>query len=90
MQSLITVTCIPADWIARTADSRPAPAPWTRTSTSCIPFDTAWRAASWATIVAANAAGTSASGQTGDASNASDDDIVDAEIVDDAEGGEQS
>ena len=38
----------------------------------------------------ANAAGTSASGQTGDASNASDDDIVDAEIVDDAEGGEQS
>ena len=46
---------MPAAWIARTALSRPAPAPCILTSHSCMPFATAMRAASWATIVAAKA-----------------------------------
>ena len=46
---------MPAAWIARTALSRPAPAPCILTSHSCIPLATATLAASWATIVAANA-----------------------------------
>ena len=53
--SLIDVTFKPADCTARIADSRPAPGPWTLTSTSCIPWLTACRAASCATIVAAYA-----------------------------------
>ena len=41
--------------MARTALSRPAPAPCILTSHSCMPLATATRAASCATIVAANA-----------------------------------
>ena len=53
--SVICVTRMPAAWMARTALSRPAPAPCILTSHSCMPFATATRAASCATIVAANA-----------------------------------
>src|SRR6266496_3639331 len=40
---------------ARMADSRPEPGPLTLTSTSFMPCDMAWRAASWATCWAAKA-----------------------------------
>ena len=52
---MMHVTWMPTDWMARTADSRPAPAPCMRTSTSCMPRAKAVRAASWATMVAAKA-----------------------------------
>src|SRR5213075_2465410 len=45
----------PTAWMARTADSRPAPGPFTRTSTSFRPWPIAWRQASCATICAAYA-----------------------------------
>ena len=55
VMSLMRVTAMPEVAIARTADSRPAPAPWTRISTSCMPLATALRAHSCATIVPAKA-----------------------------------
>src|ERR1700728_3184329 len=53
--SLMTLISKPTAWIARTADSRPAPGPLTRTSTSFRPWPIACRHASWATICAAYA-----------------------------------
>jgi hypothetical protein len=51
--SLIEVTRMPAWLIARIADSRPPPGPFTRTSTSRIPASSALRAASPAACWAA-------------------------------------
>src|SRR5665213_4476637 len=53
--SLMVVISKPMACKARMADSRPEPGPLTRTSTSRIPCDIAWRAASWATCWAAKA-----------------------------------
>lgn len=51
--SRIVVTLIPAFAIARIADSRPPPGPFTRTSHCCIPASCAFLAASYAACCAA-------------------------------------
>src|ERR1700683_3357730 len=48
--SLIALMCKPEDAKARTADSRPAPGPFTRTSTDFIPY---WSRATPAAVIAA-------------------------------------
>src|SRR5277367_6979482 len=48
--SLIALMCKPEDASARTADSRPAPGPFTRTSTDFIPY---WSRATPAAVIAA-------------------------------------
>src|SRR5205823_3238052 len=50
----IHVTRIPALLIARIADSRPPPGPFTRTSACCMPASVAFLAASYAACCAAN------------------------------------
>lgn len=52
--SRIVITRIPAFAIARMADSRPPPGPFTRTSHCCIPASCAFLAASYAACCAAN------------------------------------
>src|SRR5262245_29180925 len=52
--SLISVTLIPAAWIARTADSRPDPGPFTYTETWRTPCSIAFFAHSSAATCAAN------------------------------------
>src|SRR5207253_7426292 len=52
--SRMVVTRIPALLIARIADSRPLPGPFTRTSHCCMPDSIALRAASYAACCAAN------------------------------------
>jgi len=52
--SRIAVTRIPALLMARIADSRPPPGPFTRTSHCCMPASIALRAASYAACCAAN------------------------------------
>src|SRR6185369_3684577 len=52
--SRIAITRMPALLIARIADSRPPPGPFTRTSHCCMPDSIALRAASYAACCAAN------------------------------------
>src|SRR5688572_15135167 len=52
--SRIRVTFIPTVWNARSADSRPAPGPFTKIATEVMPLSAALRAASSAASCAAN------------------------------------
>lgn len=54
VESRIVMTLIPAFAIARMADSRPPPGPFTRTSHCCMPASCAFLAASYAACCAAN------------------------------------